>query len=440
MTSLGELKKTNIIAISSESKTHHLLQMSGLVFVSNTVSVEELQDIIKKSKKPVALTEDFFFFFQKDNLTQILTNDPKSLCFIFNVANLLLQRALIENLLSQGFRLDLVCHTLVDKYEQDIIKELLLISKDIHLVLLENKMEPCQNFISNLDIALQPLARFCFLPKRSSFDALLSPEESLERIDLRSMELQQCGFSLSLKIYTSATENADTRHELSFYDKPSKEVYLHQIETQHKVSYLFLKIFALFKLSNFTAIFFWFVKTVLSPNSKQMREEAKGWACKIQGDVTGDLIRLRWSLVRLWRYPRKTITDLYWQLYKVKGLKGQFHAGLVKSYWFIRTTLTKSYWLIRTTLVRGYWLLRSIFIKAFWKTSIVVNRSSSQIYWKIYSLKRYAVVAYWLVRQTLGRLSYFLLLILYPVRKIYWFCEYQYKNRIKRIFAAKEME
>jgi hypothetical protein len=96
----------------------------------------------------------------------------------------------------------------------------------------------------------------------------------------------------------------------------------------------------------------------------------------------------------------------------------------IRVYWFLYSAITKTagfarlayaqiYWPIHHGILRFYWASRDVFIRGYW----MLRSMNSRIYWTLH-----------------GLLPRVLRIALWPVLKVYWFGEFQYRHRVQPIF------
>lgn len=436
---------------------HHFLYICHFDNCDSSTSLTKLGEILENTDDKIACAGALL---SESQYLNILQERKDRFALLFQIKEIEDDSQLIEQAIRSGFEILILFHTKITPKSLEKIRDLRRAQsqeKAFKLVYLESNLYEitADTFLDFSDLV--ECLTISFLPKMSPLDCLLTPEEVLQRIDYRKdnlADIQTVGF-LQMTLDISAREH--------FYSQPGPDTYLALSKEEKKWRYWFAFILKSLGLAGIFGFIFWVIKLILNPSAYNARAELKVW---IQRGYHFH-VKIFWGLIRIFDGKsglRYHLNRFFWGAWSLRGTTKLF---LIKIYWGTRSQWAKLYWQVRFLpgtikhlKVKVYWGSRSLFgfvklilVKIYWLARSIAGSSKVllvKLYWRIRHLLimlywriRHLVIIFfqmWRVRLFLRSCWSILMVILYPIFKIYWFTSYQVNKRILSPLRGKNSD
>lgn len=364
---------------------HHFLYISQLTNNEASLSSSEFHQLINNTPDKIACSG---VLLSHERYSQILFERKNQVALLFQSKDIEDGTSLLQQALNVGFEVLILFHS---KLTTDCLRKIRSIinqfpeTPTIKMVYLENNLHDIESDVLSEISELVGQLSFCFIPKTTPLDCLLTPDEVLQRMDFRRDQfgdIQTVGL-LPLSLNVSAREY--------FYSNPSFDTYLALAKQEKKWRYWFASFLQTMGLAGVFAFFAWVIKVLLNPSAYNIRSELNVW------------------IQRLYHF----FVKLFWGIYRIFDGKSGIRYQLNRIFWGT-WSLRGS---VKLILVKVYWKVRHLFavIFQFWRLRVLALRLWG-LSMRLWGLLRSA----WPI----------VVFVFYPLFKIYWFTSYQLKKRV----------
>lgn len=446
--------RVELFLTETEIPPHYLLQSAGLALSARRYETGDLIQILQTASHEIAINNESL------DMSTLAHLPREHLKILFEISELDILFNKMNALLESGFGVDLLFHRQLNASEINSLDHLAK-SPHFRLLFLESKLYANHDLLQNLPAPLRNRIHFVYLPKMHASDCLMSPEEIMNRIELRekncldsNLSLKILGFSLNEKICPQSLLR-------DFYEEPSRERYLTYMKKKTWLAYFFFQVSDRLGVSSILEFLFWLFKVILNPSAYRFKEEFKSWQVRAVHRIESiPLWKAKSFLLKIlgetWRVKAtvQKIHSLTWgEAWRLRVLFSRVWSGawkLKKVFHELRGMTWGQAWRIKAFLQRVWgetWKVKKIFYKTrsllfqllgnTWRIKALGHKILGQI-WRIQGQTWRLKVLFFRLRGEVWRLRKVVEFLLFPFRKIYWFCKYQYETRVMIRFLREE--